>query len=43
LEGKSCESAISQTVNAIEKGLYRKKIVVSVFIDIASAFDRLDP
>jgi hypothetical protein len=43
LEGKSCESAISQTVNQIEKGLLRKKFVLTVFIDIASAFDKLDP
>jgi hypothetical protein len=42
-EGRSCDSAISQTVNAIEKSLLRQKYVLTVFIDIASAFDRLDP
>ena len=41
--GKSTETAISQTVNMIEKGLRRQKFALATFIDIASAFDRLDP
>ena len=42
--GRSTESAISQVLNEIEKGLNTKKaFTLATFIDIASAFDRLDP
>ena len=41
--GMSTESAISQTINYIEKGFYKGKISLGVFIDISSAFDKLDP
>ena len=41
--GMSTESAISQTLNYIEKGFHKGKISLGVFIDISSAFDKLDP
>ena len=41
--GYSTETAISDTINEIEKGIKRKNFSLAVFIDIASAFDRLSP
>ena len=41
--GKSTESAISQVINQIEKGLLNRSYTLACFIDISSAFDRLDP
>ena len=41
--GKSTESAISQVLNQIEKGLLKRSYTLACFIDISSAFDRLDP
>ena len=41
--GKSTESAISQVLNQVEKGLLRRSFTLACFIDISSAFDRLDP
>ena len=43
LMGRSTETAISQTVNYIEKGLRKRNFALATFIDIASAFNRLDP
>ena len=42
--GRSTESAISQVLNEIEKGLNTPKtFTLATFIDISSAFDRLNP
>ena len=42
--GRSTESAISQVLNEIEKGLNTKKaFTLATCIDISSAFDRLNP
>ena len=42
--GRSTESAISQVLNEIEKGLNTTKgFTLATCIDISSAFDRLDP
>ena len=41
--GYSTETAISDKINEIEKGIKRKNFSLAVFIDIASAFDRLSP
>ena len=43
LTGKSTETAISQTVNMIERSFRKRKFALAVFIDIAAAFDRLAP
>ena len=37
------ESAISQVINQVEKGLLNRSYTLACFIDISSAFDRLDP
>ena len=39
--GKSTESALSQIVNEIEKGVLRRGYTLAVFTDIAGAFDNL--
>ena len=41
--GKSTESAISQVLNQIEKGMLKPSFTLACFIDISSAFDRLNP
>ena len=41
--GFSTETAISQAVNHIKKGLLRRKYSLAAFIDIVAAFDRLKP
>ena len=41
LSGKSTESAISNTVNYIEKHIMEKQHCVGVFLDISSAFDSI--
>ena len=41
--GKCTESAISQVLNQAEKGLLNRSYTLACFIDISSAFDRLDP
>ena len=41
--GRSTESAISQVLNEIEKGMNEKSYTLSTFIDISAAFDKLDP
>ena len=41
--GMSTESAISQVLNELEKGMEKGKYTLATFIDISSAFDRLDP
>ena len=41
--GKSTESAISNTVNYIEKFIMKKQHCVGVFLDISSAFDSIKP
>ena len=41
--GKLTESAISQVINQVEKGLLNRSYTLACFIDISSAFDRLDP
>ena len=40
-KGRSTESAISNTVNYIEKQLLQKKTYVGVFLDISSAYDSI--
>ena len=42
-KGKSTETALSQTVNFIEKAMFKGKKCVGVFLDISSAFDTIDP
>ena len=41
--GKSCDSALTETVNFIEKGINQEKYTVGVFLDIKGAFDNVDP
>jgi hypothetical protein len=41
--GKSTESALSETVNYIEKQIYNKRKCVGTFLDISSAFDTIKP
>ena len=43
LAGKSTESAISNTVNYIEKHIMSGQHCVGVFLDISSAFDSIQP
>ena len=43
LSGKSTESAISNTVNYIEKHVMNKQHCVGVFLDISAAFDSIKP
>ena len=43
LAGKSTESAISNTVNYIEKHIMNKQHCVGVFLDISAAFDSIRP
>jgi len=40
-EGRSCDTAISEAVNLIEKGLYRRSHVLAVSLDCSGAFDRI--
>ena len=40
-KGRSTESAISNTVNYIEKCIFRKKMCIGVFLDISSAYDSI--
>ena len=41
--GKSTESAISNTVNFIEKYVFKNQYALGIFLDISSAFDSIDP
>ena len=41
--GRSCDSALSQTVDLIEKGLNRGEYVIGIFLDIRGAFDNVNP
>ena len=43
LTGRSTESAISNTVNYIEKFVMQKQHCLGVFLDISSAFDSIQP
>ena len=43
LTGKSTESAISNTVDYIEKHIMQRQHCVGVFLDISSAFDSIKP
>ena len=43
LSGKSTESAISNTVNYIEKHIMNKQHCAGVFLDISAAFDSIKP
>ena len=43
MSGKSTESAISNTVNYIEKHIMNKQHCVGVFLDISAAFDSIKP
>ena len=43
MSGKSTESAISNTVNYIEKYIMNKQHCVGVFLDISAAFDSIKP
>ena len=43
LTGKSTESAISNTVNYIERHIMKKEHCVGVFLDISAAFDSIKP
>ena len=43
MTGKSTESAISNTVNYIEKHIMNKQHCVGVFLDISAAFDSIKP
>ena len=40
-KGRSTESAISNTVNYIERCLFRRKMCIGVFLDISSAYDSI--
>ena len=42
-KGKGTDDALSQTINAIEKGLLRGQYVIAVFLDIQGAFDNIHP
>ena len=41
--GKSTESALSKTVNVIEKFLAEGKYCIGIFLDIQGAFDTIHP
>ena len=41
--GKSCDTALSETIDYIEKGIERKQYVLGVFLDIKGAFDNVNP
>ena len=41
--GKSCDTALSEAIDYIEKGIERKQYVLGVFLDIKGAFDNVDP
>ena len=41
LKGKSTESAISNTVDYIERHLFRRRTCIGVFLDISSAYDSI--
>ena len=43
MSGKATESAVSNTVNYIEKHIMQKQHCVGVFLDISSAFDSIRP
>ena len=43
ISGKSTESAVSNTVNYIEKHIMNKQHCVGVFLDISAAFDSIKP
>ena len=40
--GMGTETAISKVIDTIEKGMMRRQYAVGCFLDISSAFDRLD-
>ena len=42
-KGKSTETAISNTVNTIEKYIYNGEHCMGVFLDIQAAFDSITP
>ena len=41
-KGRSTESAISNTVDYIERCLFKRKTCIGVFLDISSAYDSID-
>ena len=41
-KGHSCEVALSQVTDRIEKSIYNNKVVMAAFLDIEGAFDNLD-
>ena len=41
MEGRSCDSALSDTVNTIEKSISQGEYCLGVFLDIQGAFDNL--
>ena len=41
--GRSTETALSDAVDIIESGIYRKKQVLAVSLDCSGAFDRMSP
>ena len=43
LKNKSTESALSNTVNYIEKYLMKNQYALGIFLDISSAFDSISP
>ena len=43
LKGKSTESALSNTVNYIEKFIFKNQYALGIFLDISSAFDSICP
>ena len=43
LKNRSTESALSNTVNYIEKFLFKNQYALGVFLDIGSAFDSISP
>jgi hypothetical protein len=42
-KGSSCDSALSNMVNGIEKSVCRNQFALGIFLDISGAFDNLDP
>ena len=42
-KGSSCEAALSNMVNEIERSITRKQYALGIFLDISGAFDNLDP
>ena len=42
-QGSSCETALSDMVNNVESMILRGKYALGIFLDIAGAFDNLDP